>query len=368
MRHKKHKRRESLRIAEKESREGLAGQIPMAPDNRLPLILDEKAFQIARINHAPRKVILRQGQSPGDILTMTRSLADLKKTFPDWLIDVRSPAPAIFENNPHLTPLDENDPTVEKFDIAYGDVEPVRTGIHISGWYGQHFSDAFHDDMEKKLGVKFEKTGICPELWISEQEKHWINQVEAEFGWHGAFWLINAGRKPDNDLKQYHRWQEVVDLFNEEFKGAVRLVQIGYINPDNPSTSHIHPKLDGVYDLVGKTDLRQLIRLGYWSHGSIGPISFQFVMSAALNQPHVVVAGGKEGVRWQIYPHGQYLYSNGCLKCCAWDGCWKGGANNLCVDLVYGVPRCFYIITPERIVESVKMFYSGGIIDYTRGK
>jgi hypothetical protein len=282
-------------------------------------------------------------------------MADLKLAYPGWSIDVRSPAPAIFENNPHLTPLKENDPDVESYNITYDD-------INISGWNGLHFSDAFHNDIERKLNVTFPKTGIRPELYISEDEKHWINQVETEFGWQGPFWLINAGRKPDNELKQYHMWQRVADLFNDVFRGSVRLVQIGH-------QDHIHPPLDGVYNLIGKCDLRQLIRLGYWAHGTIGPISFQFVMSAALQQAHVVVAGGKEGVRWHIYPHGQYLYANGCLKCCAWDGCWRGGVTTgNCKDLLYGVPRCFAIITPERVVESVRLFYDGGMLTTERGK
>ena len=293
--------------------------------------------------------MLRQGQSPGDILTFTRAVADLKLSYPDWQVDVRTPCPEIFENNPHLTPLDEDDPSVDVFDITYDD-------IHISGWNGLHFTDAFRHDIERKLGVKIEKTGIKPELWLSDEEKGWINQVEFEFDYHGPFWLLNAGHKPDNELKQYHRWQEVVDLFNNEFRGSVRLVQIGH-------REHIHPQLNGVYSLVGRTDLRQLIRLCWWAHGTLGPISFQFVMAAAFEKPHVVVAGGKEGVRWHIYPHGRYLHTNGALECCKWDGCWLGGKVTDCKDLLPGnIPRCFELITPRMIVDAVKMYYDGGVL------
>ena len=301
-----------------------------------------------------RKIILKQAQSPGDILTMSRAVADLKNTYPEYEIDVRSPCPEIWENNPHLTKLDDNDPLVEKYTIVYDE-------INQSGWTGEHFSDAFRHDIEKKLGVQIIKTGIRPELWVSDQEQHWINQVETEFGWTGAFWLLNAGYKPDNELKWYHRWQEVVDLFNARFGGAVRVVQIGH-------KDHIHSDLKDVYSLVGKTDLRQLIRLGWWAHGTIGPLSFQFVMSAGLNQPHVVVAGGKEGVRWHIYPHGRYIYTNGALKCCSWDGCWLGGKKGKCIDLVYGHPRCFTLIEPHMIVDAVQMYYKGGMLDFRRGK
>jgi hypothetical protein len=155
-----------------------------------------------------RKVILKQGQSPGDILTMTRAVADLKASYPEYEIDVRTPCPEIWENNPHLTPLKDTDEEVEIFNITYDD-------IHISGWNGLHFSDAFRHDIEKKLDIKIIKTGIYPELYISDQERGWINQVETDYKWPGPFWLLNAGNKPDNELKRYHRWQEFVDLFND---------------------------------------------------------------------------------------------------------------------------------------------------------
>lgn len=297
---------------------------------------------------------MRQSQSPGDILTMTRAVADLKNTYPEYLIDVRTPCPEIWENNPHLTRLEDADPEVEKYDITYDE-------INQSGFTGEHFMDAFRHDIEKKLGVQVIRYGNSPELWVSDLERTWINQVEVEFGWKGPFWILNAGWKPDNELKWYPRWQEVVDLWNDYFKGTVRICQIG-------SAAHQHPPLRGVYSLVGKTDLRQLIRLGWWAHGSLGPLSFQFVMSAALRQPHVVVAGGKEGVRWHLYPHGRFVHTNGALKCCLWDGCWKGGKKGLCVDLLDEVPRCFRLIEPYMIVDAVKMYYQGGVLGLDRGK
>jgi hypothetical protein len=314
-----------------------------------------------------RKIILRQGQSPGDILTMTRAIGDLKRTYPDMLIDVRSPCPELWSNNPHLTPLDENDPNVEVFDVAYDD-------INISGWDGLHFSDAFRHDIEKKVGVDIKKTGLLPEIYLSDEEKGWVNQVEVEFGWKGAFWIINAGIKPDNELKKYHRWQEFVDLFNEQFGYKIKLVQIGH-------ASHIHPELDGVFNLIGKTDMRQMIRLHYWAHGIISPISFPFVLAAAFEKPHVIVAAGKEGIRWHLYPNGRWLHTIGALECCKFDGCWLGGGKGACKDLIEvktkgkpetgllleQVPRCFEMIKPYQILDAVKSYYEGRALGYERG-
>jgi ADP-heptose:LPS heptosyltransferase len=311
--------------------------------------------KVADIADVPkkRKVIIVQDQSPGDILTLTRALTDLHLTYPEWEIDIRSPAGAIFENCPFLTPLKEDDPDVEQFRITYDE-------IHNSGWKGLHFADAFRLDMEMKLGVPITQTGLKPDLWLSDEEKLWFNQVHCDFLWDGPFWLLNAGRKDDNELKQYHRWQEVVDLLNEFFQGKVKIVQIGH--KGSSYLPHHHPELEGVLSLVGKTDMRQLIRLAYWSEGTIGPLSFQFVLAGALEKPHVVLAAGKEGVRWHLYPHGRYIYTNGAMNCCKWDGCWLGGEKGQCVDLVDGVPKCFVMIKPHMVADAVKMYYEGGVL------
>jgi len=299
-----------------------------------------------------RKIILQQHQSPGDILTLTRPIADLKATFPDWQIDIRTPSAELFENNPNITPLKEGDKGVEVFDVHYEE-------IHNCGRLQQHWVEAYRHDLEKKLKIKIKKTGILPELWISDLEKSWINQVITEFNWKGPFWIINAGRKPDNELKQYHRWQEVVDLLNEYFNGKVKIVQVGH-------KDHIHPPLKGVLNLVGKTDTRQYIRLCYWASGTIGPLSLQSVISAALKQPAVVLMGGKEDVRWHLYPHMKYMYSNGSLPCCEWNGCWLGGSKGFCRNLVKTkqgkVPKCFAIIQPYMIADNVKSYYEGGML------
>jgi len=301
-----------------------------------------------QVNKGVRKIILRQAQSPGDILSFTRALGDFKESYPKYQIDVRTPCPEIFENNPRITKLNEADPDVEMYNITYDE-------INISGWNGLHFTDAFRHDIEKKCGVKIRKTGIRPELWITPEEKSWFNQVHCEFNFDGPFWILNAGRKQDNELKYYPYWQEVVDILNAYWQGKVKIVQVG-------AKEHIHPPLKGVLNLVGKTDTRQLIRLAYWAAGSLGPLSFQFVISAALEQAAVCVAGGKEGVRWHLYPHIRYLYMNGAIDCCKWDGCWLGGEIGKCKHLDDGVSRCFRLIKPYQIADAVKSYYEGGVL------
>ena len=301
-----------------------------------------------------RKVILRNGQSPGDLIVWTRAIGDLAMSYPNYEIAIECPAMEVFENSPHITQLDKSDPEVEVFNIEYPE-------IHVSGWSGIHFSDSWRHDMEKKLGVPIKKTGIRPELWISDEEKGWWNQVHCEFNDDCQFWVLNAGRKSDNELKQYHRWQEVVDLFNKRFNGKVKIVQIGH-------KDHVHPQLKGVLNLIGKTDLRQLIRLIYHADGTVGPISLQFVASAAFGQPAVCVAGGKEGPRWQSYNWIRFLTNVGSCPHAEFDGCWLGGDKGKCPNLVdvkgEKIPRCFDTIKPHQIADAIWSYYEGGKLSF----
>lgn len=398
------------------------------------------------MSHNIRKIILKQGQSPGDILTFSRPAYDLKRAYPDMELDIHVPSGCgeLFENNPYTTPLKEDDPDVEVYTITYDE-------INISGWNGLHFSTAFRHDIQKKINLgpklfslsldvvatldqettskgiaivfsdngcflterhqvsrldtqkwlivdgditytilkekdkqndkdiinvysdatlqkwgywEIPSTGILPELFVSDDEKGWYHQPHCTFLWDGPFWLINAGMKSDNALKQYHRWQEVVDLLNEYWQGKVRIVQIGA--KSSSGLAHYHPQLTGVFNLVGQTDTRQLIRLAYHSEGAIGPISFQFVLMAAYEKPCVVAAGGKEGTRWHIYNHVRWVNKNGCLPCAMSDGCWKGGKKGKCDNLVKPpdmddeVPLCFEMTKPQELADRVIDYYEGG--------
>ena len=91
-----------------------------------------------------RKIILKQTQSPGDILTASRGVYDFCRAYPDYEIDIQSPCPELFENNPYTTALSKGDEGVEVYQINYDDIQK-------SGWHGLHFSEAFRNDIERKV-------------------------------------------------------------------------------------------------------------------------------------------------------------------------------------------------------------------------
>jgi len=294
-----------------------------------------------------KNLILKNRLSPGDVLMMTVAIRDLHKTYPgEYLTDVRSPCPEIFENNPYMTPLNEKSPDVDSIDMMY----PI---IHESGQKGCHFSQGHRKFLAEHIGKRIDHFGMRPEIYLNGNEQAWPSPVVIEHGYTGPYWIINAGIKSDYPLKYYHRYQEVVD----ELKGEIQFVQVGH-------KAHNHPALDGVLDMRGKTTLRQLFRLSADAEGSVNVVSLQMVIMAAMSKPCVVVAGAREGVRWQLYPDQQFIYVNGCLPCATWDGCWKSKEED-CTNKKDGVPACMTLIEPHDIVRSINRYYDGGRL--TRG-
>ena len=142
---------------------------------------------------------------------------------------------------------------------------------------------------------------------------------------------------------------------------------------------HYHPKLKNVIDLVGKTDLRQLVRLMWHADGVICPVTMLMHLAAAVetkpgrpkNRPCVVIAGGREPSHWEAYPHHQYLHTNGALPCCDHGGCWKSRVeplgdddekdDSLClhpIALPSGVklPKCLDMITAMDVIRAVENY------------
>jgi len=295
----------------------------------------------------PKKLLLHNKLSPGDVLMMTIAIRDLHKTFPGQFetgLAEGSSCDWIFENNPYLTEIAPAEATL---------IEMAYPSVHRSGWRGTHFCEGYVRFLSKKLKRKIHISSMLPDVHLSDEEKTWTNQVEQELGYKGKFWLINAGVKTDDfPLKRYHRYQEVVDLL----RGEVQFVQIGEVNPN-----HDHPLLEGALNMVGKTDGRQLIRLAYHAQGILTGVSLPMHLAAAFQKPCVVIAGGREPIRWEMYPNHAYLATNGMLSCCAYDGCWKGKAES-CAYYMHDVPRCMAMITPERVAEAVRGYYLGGLL------
>ncbi len=223
--------------------------------------------------------------------------------------------------------------------------------INSSGSRPLHFMEAYCDFLGKRLGVDLPCMVAHPMLYLSAQEKGWLSQV-AETGWHGPYWLVNAGSKrEDFPIKQYARYQEVIDATPQ-----IKWVQVG-------EAHHNHKPLKGVINLVGKTTTRQLIRLVYHAAGALTGVSFLHHIAAAFEKPCVTVSSGLESKVWEAYDSGTFLFKAHCLPCGnKGRGCWKshplptpGKAHCLLPVLDNGltVGKCMQLIEPSEVVRAI---------------
>lgn len=332
-----------------------------------------------------RKVILRNFQSPGDIVMLTAAVRDLHIGNPGmFTTDVRTACEGLWENNPYVTPLSDDDDSAEKIDCDY----PL---IHRSNTSPYHFIHGFHHFLSERLQVRVEPTDFKGDIHISTDEKTWISQVQELTDHEMPFWIVAAGGKMDFTIKWWdtHRFQKVIN----HFRGRILFVQVG-------EKGHHHPGLQNVLDLRGKTDLRQLVRLMYHAQGTLCPVTMLMHLAAAvetkpqlpLNRACVVVAGGREPMQWEAYPHHQFIHNNGALMCCDNGGCWKSRTEpigdgdekdhpeNLCVDVVtkeirgangnkksvqkYVLPKCMDMITAEEVIRRIELYFTGGATRY----
>lgn len=300
---------------------------------------------------------------------LTAAVRDLHHCFRgQFQTDVRTACPALWENNPYLTPLEEGDEEVEVFDCHY----PL---IHRSNQVPYHFIHGFIDFLNARLTEKIQPTAFKGDIHLSRAEQKAASPIGEMIGEEVPFWIIVAGGKYDYTIKWWHfrRFQEVVD----RFCGRILFVQVG-------EQGHYHPRLNGVIDLRGKTDPRQLIRLVYHAQGVLCPVTFLMHLAAAVEVKEsvrraracVVVAGGREPPQWEAYPSHQFIHTIGALACCATGGCWrsrtvplgdgdeKDRPEALCLDVVNGLPHCMDLIKPEQVIERISLYFQGGFYRY----
>ena len=318
-----------------------------------------------------KRVILRSFQSPGDILMMTAAVLDLHTAHPrQFVTDVRTSTEDLWLHNPFITPLNEEDPGVETVDMHY----PL---IHEANRLPYHFIHGYTQFLEERLNVRIPVSEFRGDLHLAPEEAE-IDAEWRELGLHERFWIIVAGGKYDFTAKWWDpaNYQKVVD----HFAGRIQFVQCG-------EAAHWHPRLHGVIDLVGKTSVRDLIRLTHHADGVVCPVTFGMHLAAAVksrsdrprNRACVVVAGGREPPHWEAYPHHQFISTNGALSCCSEGGCWKSRCQqvgdgdamdrNLCeqpVELRKGlsIPRCMGMISAEDVIRRVEMYFQGGVLEY----
>jgi len=210
---------------------------------------------------------------------------------------------------------------------------------------------------------------------------HYKNSPIAE-----RYWIVVPGSKTDFTTKAWSatRWQQLINKLRD---AGLKLIRCGATSRDC-----VNPPVDGVLDLLGQTNLRDLVWLVHHSDGVICPITSLMHMAACFDKPCVCIAGGREHWWWEAYvnvvgvenfgpysqsvrvPH-RYLHTQGLLECCRDRGCWKNKVLHtqkdkhrsyckLPVDDGFGqtIPECLRMITVEHVLEAVMSYYKDGTL------
>ena len=302
---------------------------------------------------------------------LTAAVRDLHRTYPDkYLTDVRTSFPDLWLYNPYVTKLSDSDPEIKTIECDYPLINHADTLPY-------HCLHGFRHFLNNRLGLHIQPTAFCGDLHIGRREKSWHSQVWEMASREVPFWLIAAGGKFDVTIKWWDvaRYQQVVD----HFRGRIQFVQVG-------AERHHHPKLNGVIDLRGRTDVRQLVRLVYHAQGVLCGVTGLMHLAAAVeykwnpasHRPCVVVAGGREPPHWEAYPFHQFVHTVGALECCRAGGCWRDRTvplgdgderdhpRRLCQDIRGNLPRCMDMISAEEVIRRVELYFDGGVCRYLR--
>lgn len=313
-----------------------------------------------------RTLILRHQRAAGDILVMTAVVRDIYRAYSDIFdIGVETSFTELWNNNPYIIKLKDKRLGAAVYNLSYGD------GIQKAGREPIHFLRAFHDDFEKKSGMKLPLTEPRPDIHLTEEEKS-KRLVD------GRYWVVLSGGKSDFTTK-HPRFFDIQDAVTILSGMGLKFVQVG---AQGGKPASLHRTLDGAIDLRGKTSLRDLLSLIHNADGVICTITFAMHAAAALEKPCVVTAGGREEWWWEGYvrenpafkglnvnvPH-RFLHTMGLLDCCRGPrACWKNKVLKSEGDKSYcsyphaepegqTVPLCQHMIGANKIVESVLYYY-----------
>lgn len=314
--------------------------------------------------------------APGDVSALTALPRDIKAAYPQHRVFVDTSHGELWKHNPHCR-------RASGIAQAYPDVEHVRLdyGGGISGPRGQkyravHFLRWLHEDFARQAGLDVPVT-------LPRGDFH-FGPDEAARPVSGRYWVLLAGGKTDIPVKAWDaaRFQGVADALRGLGLGVVQLGNAGPLG----TVANFNPALAGVLDLVGRTSLRDMLRILRDADGVVCGVTAAMHMAAALERPCVVLAGGREAWWWEAYvrqntgfggaearvrvPHA-FLHTIGVLDCVGHEGgCWKRHldprAVKPCLKIVAGesgpTAECMRMITVDHVMESVMGYYRDGTL------
>lgn len=286
---------------------------------------------------------------------LTAAVRDLHLAYPNrYITDVDTTCGQVWNHNPWIERVDRIE-THRYLNVGY----PPYSHREMNP---EHLATRYHRKLSEMLGIAIPVTVPRPEIYLSAEDID--PSYPRSLGLKKPYWVVIAGGKYDTTTKWWdpQGYQEVVD----ELDGRIDFVQCG-------SSDDWHPRLRGAVNMVGRTDVRELIRLIYHSDGVLCPITFAMHLAAAVptadGKPRraVVLVGGRETPSLIQYPGHKLMQVIGQLPCCRQRGCWRyvcqethvrQVSNSRCempvqITPELTIPRCMQMITPESVVRTI---------------
>ncbi len=290
------------------------------------------------------RYILENYQCPGDILMLSACVRDIKTWNPKFDIDVRTSCDELFDHNPNITKLDEDDPSVWKLRMNYETIHESNQNMH------KHFIHGFIQDFNEQTGRSIKLLQFKPDVHLTEDEK----KIQVFDDQPKKFVVINAGGKTDYLTKCWwpEAWQEIISLCND-----IQFIQVGKRDKkDTGAGKAMHAALEGdnIISKIDQTTMREMARLIYQSVGTLSVVTTVMHLAAAFDRPAAVVAGGHEPWWWERYPGHNYFHTIGQLDCCRTGGCWKKDCEN---KNDAGRQKCLELIDPKDVANAIKSWF-----------
>jgi ADP-heptose:LPS heptosyltransferase len=298
-------------------------------------------------------------RAPGDVICMTAVLRELHRNYPGrFRTVVQTRFPEIWQGNPYAA-SDAEIVQPRRIDWDW------REGS--KGETNRHFSQCWRDALAEKIGLPIPMASICGDLYLTEAEMRWPADLLGDGP--RSFGLINAGVRPECRTKGWgiENYQAILYYFGDDLE----FVQIGN------TSEHLHRKLDFTTDLLGRTTLRDLMRLMYWADFCICPVTMLMHLSAAIPtqdgsiRPCFVLCGGRESPSISKYEGHEVFSTVGVLDCCKTDGCWRQCFSDdrspdylKCLHPVHKadgeqIGKCFDLIQPRRVIDAMEAHIEG---------
>ena len=298
-------------------------------------------------------------RAPGDVICMTAVVRELHRNHPGrFRTVVQTRFPELWQGNPYLT-TDADIVQPRRIDWDW------REGS--KGETNRHFSQCWRDALAERLGLPIPMASICGDLYLTEAEMQWPADLLGDGP--RPFGLINAGVRPECRTKGWgiQNYQAVVNHFGEDLE----FVQIGN------ASEHLHRQLEYTTDLLGRTGIRDLMRLMYWADFCVCPVTMLMHLSAAIPKqdgtirPCFVLVGGRESPTLSKYEGHEVFSTVGALDCCKSDGCWRQCFSDdrspdylKCLHPVAKangeqIGKCFDLIQPRRVTDAMEAHFKG---------